>query len=77
MSAGKRAPDLRVSGRVATIPVKRLYARATMIVANCAVYACIVPCYFDEAPPVDFDAEALPLFVSVDQAEGVATGPMR
>ena len=39
-------------------------------------YAVIVPCYFDEAPPVDFDAEALPLFVSVDQAEGVDTGPV-
>lgn len=39
-------------------------------------YAVIVPCYFDEAPPVDFDAEALPLFVSVEQAEGVDTGPV-
>ncbi len=39
-------------------------------------YACIVPCDFGEGPPIDFDAEALPLFVSVDQAEGVATGPI-
>lgn len=39
-------------------------------------YAVIVPCYFDEAPPIDFDVEALPLFVSMEQAEGVATGPV-
>lgn len=39
-------------------------------------YAVIVPCNFDEAPPVDFDAEALPLFVSVEQATGVDTGPI-
>lgn len=39
-------------------------------------YACIVPCDFAEPPRTDFDAEALPLFVSVDQAEGVATGPI-
>lgn len=39
-------------------------------------YACIMPCDFAEPPRTDFDAEALPLFVSVDQAEGVATGPI-
>ena len=39
-------------------------------------YAVIVPCDFDEPPRTDFDAEALPLFVSMEQAEGVATGPI-
>ena len=39
-------------------------------------YAVIVPCDFDEPPRTDFDAEALALFVSVEQAEGVATGPI-
>ncbi len=39
-------------------------------------YAVIVPCDFDEPPRTDFDAEALPLFVSADQAEGIATGPI-
>ena len=39
-------------------------------------YAVIVPCDFDEAPPIDADPEALLLFVSAEQAEGVATGPI-
>lgn len=39
-------------------------------------YVCIVPCYFDEAPPIDFEAETLPLFVSMEHAEGVKTGPI-
>lgn len=39
-------------------------------------YAIIVPCDFDEPAPIDADPEALLLFVSVEQAEGVDTGPI-
>ncbi|MCJ1959898.1 hypothetical protein [Novosphingobium mangrovi (ex Hu et al. 2023)] len=39
-------------------------------------YASIVPYDFSLPPRTDFDAEALPLFVSSAQAEGVSTGPI-
>ena len=39
-------------------------------------YAVIVPCDFDEPPPIEADPDCLLLFVSADQAEGVATGPI-
>lgn len=39
-------------------------------------YAVIVPCDFDEPPSIEGDPGCLLLFVSVDQTEGVATGPI-
>lgn len=39
-------------------------------------YAVIVPCDFDAPPRTDFAAAALPLFVAIDQAEGVKLPPI-
>ncbi|MFC4194980.1 hypothetical protein ACFQFS_14185 [Novosphingobium lubricantis] len=39
-------------------------------------YAVIVPCDFSELPDTSFDANALPLFVSADQVEGLDMPPI-